>query len=190
MFAKIPRLVGSKLKYSNVDRDKLAKDLRQAMDLLCRATIARRFGLRFNTDIPSLLDTDMTYSDGERRPLRLLSLPRYLLEQSRRTVSGKPGEVISRNRHTPGLDLMHDAFGSLPAHAALRPPDCCCDRRRAVAGCFLEERLSNFSVRYCCSLVQLTLEVPMLPFLKVADQDHVGQAQVGGLKVGAGLLSR
>ena len=35
VFAKIPRLVDSKFKYSNVDRDELARDLRQALDLLC-----------------------------------------------------------------------------------------------------------------------------------------------------------
>lgn len=210
VFAKIPQLVGSKFKYSNVDRDEPARDLRQALDLLCRAGIAHRvrhtsangiplgaeandrrfkmlfldvglvcrsaglnhidietaedlllvnagaiceqfigqhllysgepyedpaafcwmrqksqsnaevdyvlsigeavipvevkagktgrlkslhaflrakqrhFGLRFNTDLPSLLDTEMAFSDGERRPLRLLSLPLYLVEQGRR----------------------------------------------------------------------------------------------------------
>ncbi len=210
VFTKIPRLIGSKFKYSNVDREERSRDLRQALDALCRARIATRvrhtsangiplgaeaddkrfkmlfldvgllcrstglnhldietaedlllinsgavteqfigqhllysgesyedpelfcwmrqksqsnaevdyvlsigeavvpvevkagspghlrslhaflnskkrsFALRFDTDTPSLLDTVTTSSDGISGPLRLLSLPLYLVEQSRR----------------------------------------------------------------------------------------------------------
>jgi hypothetical protein len=44
----------------------------------------REFGMRFNTDVPSMLDTNVTYPDGEKRPLRLLSPPLYLAGQCRR----------------------------------------------------------------------------------------------------------
>ena len=43
-----------------------------------------RFGLRFNSDYPSLLTTSTLTSHGETKPVRLLSLPLYLLGQTRR----------------------------------------------------------------------------------------------------------
>jgi hypothetical protein len=44
----------------------------------------RNFGLRFNSDAPSLLDTQTPQVDGNTRPFRLLSLPFYLIGQARR----------------------------------------------------------------------------------------------------------
>ena len=44
----------------------------------------RDFGLRFNSDVPSLLDTRTPPVDGNTRPFRLLSLPFYLIGQARR----------------------------------------------------------------------------------------------------------
>jgi hypothetical protein len=44
----------------------------------------RDFGLRFNSDVPSLLDTRTPQIDGNTRPFRLLSLPFYLIGQARR----------------------------------------------------------------------------------------------------------
>jgi hypothetical protein len=44
----------------------------------------RDFGLRFNSDVPSLLDTRTPQVDGNTRPFRLLSLPFYLIGQTRR----------------------------------------------------------------------------------------------------------
>jgi hypothetical protein len=45
---------------------------------------SRGFGLRFNTDLPSLLETEVTLPTGETLPYRLLSLPLYLVGQARR----------------------------------------------------------------------------------------------------------
>ena len=42
------------------------------------------FGLRFNSDLPSFLDTRMPRSEAEAPPFRLLSLPFYMLGQTRR----------------------------------------------------------------------------------------------------------
>lgn len=42
------------------------------------------FGLRFNSDIPSLLDAHTSLAGGKDRPFRLLSLPFYMLGQVRR----------------------------------------------------------------------------------------------------------
>lgn len=44
----------------------------------------REFGLRLNSDVPSLLDTHTTPVGGMVKPFRLLSLPFYLLGQTRR----------------------------------------------------------------------------------------------------------
>jgi uncharacterized protein len=44
----------------------------------------RDFGLRFNSDTPSLLDTRMPAMEDNSRPFRLLSLPFYLIGQTRR----------------------------------------------------------------------------------------------------------
>lgn len=44
----------------------------------------RTFGLRFNADVPSLLDARTCLSDGDNRPFRLLSLPLYMVEQAQR----------------------------------------------------------------------------------------------------------
>ena len=45
------------------------------------------FGLRFNGDVPSYVETDFADSSGERRPFRLLSLPLYLASESRRLAA-------------------------------------------------------------------------------------------------------
>lgn len=42
------------------------------------------FGLRFNSDVPSLLDAHTSLADGQTRPFQLLSLPFYMLGQVRR----------------------------------------------------------------------------------------------------------
>jgi hypothetical protein len=44
----------------------------------------RDFGLRLNTDRPSLLATETSVAGGKNRPFRLLSLPLYLVEQASR----------------------------------------------------------------------------------------------------------
>ena len=44
----------------------------------------RDFGLRFNTDIPSLLDAETSLADGKNRSFRLLSLPLYMAGQALR----------------------------------------------------------------------------------------------------------
>ena len=44
----------------------------------------RDFGLRLNTDRPSLLATETSVAGGNNRPFRLLSLPLYLVEQASR----------------------------------------------------------------------------------------------------------
>jgi predicted AAA+ superfamily ATPase len=44
----------------------------------------RDFGLRLNTDLPSLLDAETCVAGGGNRPFRLLSLPLYLVEQASR----------------------------------------------------------------------------------------------------------
>ena len=44
------------------------------------------FGLRFNGEKPSWVETDFPDTDGARRPFRLLSLPLYLASESRRLV--------------------------------------------------------------------------------------------------------
>lgn len=41
-------------------------------------------GVRFNSDIPSLLNSRLPQNGAESRPFRLLSLPFYLLGQTRR----------------------------------------------------------------------------------------------------------
>ena len=46
----------------------------------------RPLGVRFNADIPSVLDLDTALSDGHNIPYRLLSLPLYLVGQVRRLV--------------------------------------------------------------------------------------------------------
>ncbi|MDD4869340.1 MAG: ATP-binding protein [Kiritimatiellae bacterium] len=54
-----------------------------------------RFGLRFNSDIPSLLDTQIPKIGAAVTPFRLLSLPFYMLGQARRlcaTVLGRGGQ--------------------------------------------------------------------------------------------------
>jgi hypothetical protein len=43
-----------------------------------------RLGVRFNSDGPSLLATHTRTAGGETKPIRLLSLPFYLLGQARR----------------------------------------------------------------------------------------------------------
>ncbi len=43
----------------------------------------RGFGLRFNSDVPSMLDTRTPQVDGNSRPFGLLSLPFYLIGQTR-----------------------------------------------------------------------------------------------------------
>ena len=42
------------------------------------------FGLRFNSDVPSLLDAETSLADGKNRPFRLLSLPLYMAGQALR----------------------------------------------------------------------------------------------------------
>ena len=44
------------------------------------------FGLRFNGEKTSWVETDFPDNDGARRPFRLLSLPLYLASESRRLV--------------------------------------------------------------------------------------------------------
>lgn len=44
----------------------------------------RNFGLRFSGDLPSLLDTSTNIADGNNVPFRLLSLPLYMVGQSKR----------------------------------------------------------------------------------------------------------
>ena len=42
------------------------------------------FGLRFNSDMPSLLESEIVNSGAEKRGFHLLSLPLYLANQHRR----------------------------------------------------------------------------------------------------------
>ena len=56
------------------------------------------FGVRFNSDIPSFLNTQLTRTGAEGTPFRLLSLPFYLLGQTRRLC----GTVL--NPAATGLD--------------------------------------------------------------------------------------
>jgi hypothetical protein len=42
------------------------------------------FGLRFNSDVPSLLDARTAVAGGAGRPFRLLSLPLYMVGQAMR----------------------------------------------------------------------------------------------------------
>ena len=44
----------------------------------------RDFGLRFNADVPSLLEAETSLADGGNKPFRLLSLPLYMAGQARR----------------------------------------------------------------------------------------------------------
>ena len=44
----------------------------------------RSFALRFNADKPSLLDAKTSLADGRNMPFRLLSLPLYMVGQTRR----------------------------------------------------------------------------------------------------------
>ncbi|MBM4080879.1 MAG: ATP-binding protein [Planctomycetes bacterium] len=44
----------------------------------------RDFGLRFNSEAPTLLDAQTALPDGRNRPFRLLSLPLYMVGQARR----------------------------------------------------------------------------------------------------------
>lgn len=44
----------------------------------------RGFGLRFNADLPTLLETRTSLADGQNRPFRLLSLPLYMAGQALR----------------------------------------------------------------------------------------------------------
>jgi hypothetical protein len=44
----------------------------------------RDFGLRLNTDLPSLLAAETCVAGEVKRPFRLLSLPLYLVEQASR----------------------------------------------------------------------------------------------------------
>jgi len=44
----------------------------------------RDFGLRLNSDVPSVLDAKTSLADGNNRPFRLLSLPLYMVEQAPR----------------------------------------------------------------------------------------------------------
>lgn len=46
----------------------------------------RSLGLRFNADLPSLLEAKTSVAGGAQRPFRLLSLPLYLVGQSRRLL--------------------------------------------------------------------------------------------------------
>ncbi len=46
----------------------------------------RHFGLRFNADLPSMLDTQDTLPTGETVSYRLLSLPLYMVGQTRRLI--------------------------------------------------------------------------------------------------------
>jgi len=52
----------------------------------------RSFGLRFNADVPSLLEAKTSLADGGNEPFRLLSLPLYMVGQSRRLCR----EALSR----------------------------------------------------------------------------------------------
>lgn len=45
------------------------------------------FAVRFNSDVPSLLEGDLKLKDGKTKPYKLLSLPFYLAEQLERLVS-------------------------------------------------------------------------------------------------------
>ena len=47
----------------------------------------RNFGLRFNADVPSLLDTQTAQSSEKAKSFRLLSLPFYMMGQARRLSS-------------------------------------------------------------------------------------------------------
>lgn len=53
----------------------------------------RGFGLRFNSDIPSLLDTRKAQVGTEAKPFRLLSLPFYMLGQTRRLCAAVLAQV-------------------------------------------------------------------------------------------------
>jgi hypothetical protein len=44
----------------------------------------REFGLRLNTDVPSLLEAQAPEFGGVKRPFRLLSLPLYMAEEAAR----------------------------------------------------------------------------------------------------------
>jgi len=57
----------------------------------------RSFGLRFNADVPSLLDAETSLADGGNRPFALLSLPLYLVGQARRLCR----ECLRGCLHTP-----------------------------------------------------------------------------------------
>jgi len=46
----------------------------------------RHFGIRFNSDRPSVLDLETAVSDGRNVPYRLISLPLYLAGQVRRLL--------------------------------------------------------------------------------------------------------
>ena len=46
----------------------------------------RSLGVRFNADIPSLLETRTALPDGLNIPYRLLSLPLYMVGQARRII--------------------------------------------------------------------------------------------------------
>jgi hypothetical protein len=47
----------------------------------------RNFGLRFNSDQPSLLDAKTSLPDGNNVSFRLLSLPLYMVEQVKRLAT-------------------------------------------------------------------------------------------------------
>jgi len=42
------------------------------------------FALRFNSDVPSMIDTTTRISGQPSHPFRLLSLPMYLIDQTKR----------------------------------------------------------------------------------------------------------
>jgi len=58
MFNKIPRLVGGKFKYSHVDRQAQARDIKRALDLLCLALIAYKVYHSSSNGVPLAAEID------------------------------------------------------------------------------------------------------------------------------------
>ena len=46
----------------------------------------RDIGLRFNSDLPSLMNTMTNIPAGNNRPFKLLSLPLYMIGQAKRLI--------------------------------------------------------------------------------------------------------
>jgi len=54
----------------------------------------RAFGIRLNGDVPSLLKAETSLPDGKNTPFTLLSLPLYLVGQTRRLIREAGGNKV------------------------------------------------------------------------------------------------